>query len=550
MTPLPPELREGRDAFERRAWKRAHQALASAHRASPLGPDDLWRLAVASYLIGREEEFVGVLEEAHRAHLSAGRPLPAARCAFWLGFHLATCGEMARANGWFGRAGRLIDDADCVERGYLLMTVAYQQLQTGDLEAAAQTAAGAAAIGQRFTEPDLLALALHVQGRALLRQTRIEEGLALLDEAMISVSTGELLPMVVGLIYCSVIGACREVWALGRAWEWTHALAAWCEHQPDMVAYGGECRVYRSEILQMRGEWRDAIAEARRATELLSGRAGLGATGLALYQEGEVHRLRGESAAAEEAYRAASRSGRAPQPGLALLRLAQGEGEAAAAAIRSALAETPDRLRRARLLPAYIEILLELGELEEARLAGAELAEIADVCGSGVLETVVAQARGAIHLAEGDARTALAQLREAHEGWRGLDARYEAARVRALLGLACRALGDEEGAELELGAARAAFEELGATPDLARIEALTRPRGARREYGLTRREREVLALVATGLTNRAVAEALFISEKTVARHVANIFGKLGVSSRAAATAFAYEHDLLDPSGAG
>lgn len=542
----PAELGEGREAFEQRAWRRAHEALSSAHRAGRLGADDLWRLALASYLIGREDEFLRVLEEAHRSHVRAGESRDAARCAFWLGFHLATCGEMAQASGWFGRAGRLIGDEDCAERGYLLLTVAHQRLQTGDFEAAARAAAEVAAVGQRYDDADLLALGLHVQGRALLRQARIEEGLALLDEAMISVSTEELLPQVVGLIYCSVIGACREIWALGRAREWTAALSAWCERQPDMVAYGGECRVYRSELLQMSGEWRDALEEARRATEMLSGRAGMGVTGIALYQQGEVHRLRGESAEAEEAYRAASRSGRAPQPGLALLRLAQGDGDAAAAAIRRALAETPNRLRRTRLLRAHVEIMLALGELEEAREAGKELAEIADAFASPVLTIVVAQARGAIALAAGDARAALVQLREACEGWQALDARYDAARVRTLLGSACRALGDEEGAALELSAARAVFQELDAKWDLARVDELIGHAVTRSLHGLTPREREVLALVATGRTNRAIAERLFISEKTVARHVANIFRKLDVSSRTAATAFAYEHDLLDP----
>ncbi len=542
----PAELREGREAFEQRAWKRAHEAFSSAHRAGPLEPDDLWRLALASYLIGREDEFIRVLEEAYRAHVSAGESRDAARCAFWLGFHLATCGEMAQASGWFGRAGRLVGEEDCAERGYLLLTAAHQHLQTGDLEAAARAAAEVADFGQRFDDPGLLALGLHLQGRALLRQTRIEEGLALLDEAMITVSTEELLPLVVGLIYCSVIGACREIWALGRAREWTDVLSAWCERQPDMVAYGGECRVYRSELLQMRGEWRDAMQEARRAAELTAGRAGAGVTGIALYQQGEVHRLRGESAEAEEAFLAASRSGRAPQPGLALLRLAQGDRDAAAAAIRRALAETPNRLRRARLLPAYIEIMLEIGDLEAAREAGAELAEIADACASPVLAVVVAQARGAIALAANDPRAALAQLREACEGWQALEARYDAARVRTLLGSACRALGDEEGAALELSAARSVFQELGAQWDLARVDGLIARAATRNVHGLTPREREVLALVATGRTNKAVAQRLFISEKTVARHVANIFRKLDVSSRAAATAFAYEHDLLDP----
>ncbi len=538
-------LRKGREAYERRSWSDAYRGLAAAHAEEPLAPDDLWRLAQAAYLVGREDEFIRVLEEAHRTHLEVGERLAAARCAFWLGFHQASRGEMARASGWFGRTARLIGETDCVERGYLILTEGHQRLQAGDYEGGARTAAQAAAVGERFGDADLLALAVHLHGRALLRQSKVEEGLALLDEAMIGVSTGELMPQVTGLIYCSVIGACREVYDLGRAREWTSALADWCARQPDMVAYAGECRVYRAEILQLRGEWGEALAEARRATELMTGRMDP-VVGLALYQEGEVHRLRGEYETAEGAYREASRHGRAPQPGLALLRLAQGEREAAAVAIRRAMAEARDRAQRGRLLPACVEIILEVGGLEEARGACAELAEVAGECGSGLLEVSVALARGAIDLAAGDPEEAVARLRSAYRGWQALDARYEAARAQVLLALACRALGDQEGATLELSAARATFEELGAGPDLARVDALLAGPTTPRDYGLTPREREVLALLATGRTNRAIAKALFISEKTVARHVANVFGKLGVSTRAAATAFAYDHDLLNP----
>jgi DNA-binding CsgD family transcriptional regulator len=480
--------------------------------------------------------------------VEANEPASAARYAFWLGFHLINRGEAARGSGWFGRATRQLQHAggDCAERGYLLLPVGHQKLFAGDLDGAIRAASEAVAVGERFGDPDLLALALHMHGRALLRQSRVEEGLALLDEAMVSVATGELSPQVTGLIYCSVISACREVWALGRAHQWTAALTNWCDGQPDMVPYTGECRVYRAEILQLHGAWGEAMDEARRASECFERGREPGGVGLALYQQGELHRLRGALAAAEEAYRAASRAGREPQPGLALLRLAQGEPDAAASAIRRALAETTNRLRRARLLPACIEIMLETGEIDEARRTWTELAEIARDCAGGVLGTIVTHAEGAIELAGGNPGSALAPLRRAWQEWREADAPYEAARARVLLGLACRELGDEDGASLELDAARAEFERLGAAPELARLDALARRRTSRGAHGLTPREREVLALVATGRTNRAIAEKLFISEKTVARHVANIFRKLGVSSRAAATAFAYERHLLDP----
>jgi len=480
--------------------------------------------------------------------MDAEEPAAAARYAFWLGFHLVNRGETARGSGWFGRATRQLQRAgeDCAERGYLLLPVGHQKLFAGDLDGAIRAASEAAAVGERFGDPDLLALAIHMHGRALLRQSRVSEGLALLDEAMVSVATGDLSPQVTGLIYCSVIGACREVWALGRAHEWTAALTNWCDGQPDMVPYTGECRVYRAEILQLRGAWGEAMAEARRASECFQRGHEPGGVGLALYQQGELHRLRGELAEAEEAYRAASRAGREPQPGLALLRLAQGDPDAAVSAIRRALAENTNRLRRARMLPACIEIMLETGDIDEARRSWAELEDIARDCAAGVIGAVVAHAQGAIELAAGDPAGALAPLRRAWREWRETDAPYEAARARALLGLACRALGDEDGASLEIEAARMEFERLGAARDLARLDERTRRRTSKGTHGLTPREREVLALLATGRTNRAIAKGLFISEKTVARHVANIFGKLGVSSRAAATAFAYEHHLLDP----
>ncbi|HKJ92167.1 MAG TPA: response regulator transcription factor [Longimicrobiales bacterium] len=537
---------KGRDAFERRAWQAAYDALSSAHEASGLDAADLWRLAMAAFLVGREEEFMRALQQAHQAHLDAGQHVAAARCAFWLGLHLDSRGAAAQANGWFGRATRLLDRAqdDGAVRGFLLVPAGRQRLMAGDGRGACELAEQAAAIGQRFGDADLVALALHLHGRALLVLGRVSEGLALLDEAMVAVTADDLSPMLTGLIYCSVIGACRDVWALRRAQEWTAALARWCDVQPEMVAYAGECGVYRAEILRMRGAWPDAMAEARRAVERFAGGSQPDGTGFALYLQAEVHRLRGEPRLAEDAYHAAARTGYPPQPGLALLRLDQGNGAAAAAAIRSALAETTFPPRRASLLPAYVRILLDVGELDAAREACDELAGIAESCAASVLDTAVAQARGAIALAAGQASAALPLLRRAWQDWQALDAPYDAACVRVLLGLACRTLDDEDGADLELQAARAEFQRLGAAPDLARLDALTRRHARRDRHGLTPREREVLALLATGRTNRAIADALTISEKTVARHVANIFRKLNVGSRSAATAFAYEHGLM------
>ncbi len=436
------------------------------------------------------------------------------------------------------------EKVDCVERGYLLLPTVEQLLGADDFDIAYATAADAVEIGDRFGEEDLVSCARHQQGRALMGQGRVEEGLALLDEAMIPVAAGELSPLMTGLIYCSVIDACQQVYALARAWEWTSALTQWCEAQPQMVAFTGTCLVHRAEIMQLHGAWRDAIEEARRACERSSQGIEQQPPPAAFYQQAEVHRLRGDFTAADEAYRDASQRGYEPQPGLALLRLAQGRTGAAAAAIRRVVSATTDQLQRTRLLPAYVQIMLSVGNIEDARGACRELASIAEGFDTGVLGAMAAHARGAIELAEGNAQAALGPLRHAFEAWQKVEAPYEAARVRVLVGMACRVFGDDEGAGLEMDAARAVFEQLGAAPDLARIDSLTKGGPSDRPHGLTPREMQVLRLVATGKTNKAIAAELFLSEKTVDRHVSNIFNKLNVPSRAAATAYAYQHNLI------
>jgi DNA-binding CsgD family transcriptional regulator len=414
----------------------------------------------------------------------------------------------------------------------------------GDWEAAYATAADAAEIGERFGDADLLALAVHEQGCALIQQGRVEEGLGLLDEAMVAVTAGELSPIVTGIVYCSVIAGCQEVYALHRAQEWTAALTHWCEEQPDMVSFTGRCLVHRAEIMELHGAWRDALEEARRARQRCVQGKNQSAAAQAYYRQGEVHRLQGRFSAAEEAYRDASRCGWEPQPGLALLRLAQGNGDAAAATIRRAVGETTEPLKRARLLPAYVEIMLAVGDAQEARGACRELEEISARYESGMLGAMVAHAEGAVDLAEGDARSALLALRRAWQVWQELEVPYEAARVRVLLGLACRALEDDDTAALELEAARGVFAQLGAAPDLVRVDSLAQSAVSVDAHGLTARELQVLRLVAAGKTNRTIAAELVLSERTVDRHVSNIFTKLSVSSRAAATAYAYEHQLV------
>jgi DNA-binding CsgD family transcriptional regulator len=416
----------------------------------------------------------------------------------------------------------------------------FQQEAAGDYEAAAAIAAEAAEIGERFRDADLFALAVQAQGIFLIKHGRVEEGLGLLDEAMVAVTAGELSPIVNGFVYCGVIMGCQAAYEPRRAQEWTAALTTWCEQQPDMVSFTGTCRLHRAEIMQLRGAWLEALQEARRAGERCALAMNESTAAEALYREGEVHRLRGDFSAAEEAYGNARRRGCEPQPGLALLRLAQGKREAAAAAIRRIVGETAEPAKRAGILPAYVEIMLAVGDVEAARAACGELDEIAERWAGGMLGAMAAYAHGAVELADGDARTALVALRRAAQAWRTLEAPYEAARARVLVGLACAALGDHDAASSELDAARETLVQLGAAPDLARLDSLVRPA----THGLTARELQVLRLVAAGKSNREISAALVISEHTVARHLQNIFAKLNVSSRTAASAFAFAHGLI------
>jgi DNA-binding CsgD family transcriptional regulator len=534
-----------RGAYEQRAWADAFQAFSQADQECPLEPEDLELLALTAYLVGRDDDYLNTLERAYNAHRDIGERLRAVRCAFWLGFRLLMRGEIGRANGWFTRAQRLLagDTRECAERGYLLLPKVEEYLESGDYEAAYIAASEATVIGERCGDLDLVACARHQQGRTRLQQSQFKAGLAFLDETMVTVTSGELSPLVTGLMYCSVIGACQQVYAFDRAREWTAALTRWCESQRDMVAFAGVCQVHRAEIMQLRGTWPEAIDEARRACIRSKG-IDRRATAAGLYQQAEVYRLQGNLSAAEQAYQGASQLGLEPQPGLALLRLAQDRSDAAATAIRRVASTATDRLKRLSLLPAYVEIMLATGAVQDARQACRELEEIAESFDTGVPGAIAAQACGAVDLAEGEAQTALGAMRWAFEVWQRIEAPYPAARVRELIGLACRALGDNDSAELELGAARSTFERLGATPDLARINQLLKGARCEDSHGLTQRELQVLRLVAAGETNKMIASKLSLSEKTVDRHVSNIFAKLDVPSRAAATAYAYRNKLI------
>jgi ATP/maltotriose-dependent transcriptional regulator MalT len=453
---------------------------------------------------------------------------------------------MAPAAGWLARAERLVGEggAERVESGYLLVAAAAQSLAIGDPDAALSANERAVEIGTRFADADLVVLARVGVGESLVGLGEVDRGIGLMDEVMVDVTSGEVSPVIMGIAYCSVIASCHQVFDLRRAQEWTSALDRWCESQPQLVHFRGQCLLNRAELRQFHGAWEDAAAEAREASERLAQPGADSSLGEAIYHTAELHRLRGEFADAEAAYRRASRLGRRPEPGIALLRLAQGHHEVAAATLARATDEATGVFARARLLEPLVEVMLATGSTASARRAADELVQIAGDIGASLLTASAERAHGAVLLAEGDPRAALAALRPSSTTWHALDAPYEAARTRVLIGLACRALDDAEAATLELDAAADAFRELGAGPDLARVRALLGEPTAPSAGGLTAREVEVLLLVAAGKTNRAIADELVISDRTVGRHLSNIFDKLGVSSRAAATAWAYEHGLV------
>ena len=536
------QLQRGRAAVARSDWAEAYEALSLAQ---PLDADDLQLLATAAYLVGRLPESITALRRACEAFLAADEPRRAARAVFWMVFVLGNQGQAAQAAGWLARAEHLLADqpADCAERGLVLGAKAFGHNHTGEYADALDFAAQAVKIGRRSRDPDVLGLALTQYAGALIQLGRVPEAMPLLDESMVAVVSAEISPIAAGAVYCTVISLCQEVTEFRRAQEWTEALDAWCGRQPEMVAFSGRCRTHRAELLQLQGQWSEAIDEAERACLRLAESPEAPAAGAARYRQAEILRLRGDYAAAQAAYQQAGEFGHESCPGLALLRLAQGDRQAADAAIGRALGEMTLPLRRASLLPARVEIALDAGDLPAARQAADELAVIAAQWPTPALQASAHYAQATVLLAEGDPAAALTSGRAAGRLWRELEIPYEIARAREVTALSCRALGDADGAALELTAAERIFAQLGAEPDRARTASLVhgQPRPA---HPLTVRELEVLRLAATGKTNRAIAAELGLSDKTVERHLSNLFTKIGVSSRSAATAYAYEHKLV------
>lgn len=551
-------LERAHAAMDRQAWEIAYAQLRAADDQGAIRcPEDLQRLALSAYLTGRDDVAQVGWERAYQAFHDRGEVLPAVRCAFWLGLVLIVAsGNEARGSGWIARAHRLLEERapdDCAERGYLLLPGALRELDGGDPGAAHRRFAQAAAIGQRFGDIDLAALGCLGQGQSLIRIGETPRGLAHLDEAMVAVDTGRVSPVAAGLVYCAVILACQQAFDLRRAQQWTAALNSWCDAQPGLVPFRGQCLVHRSQLAQLRGAWNEAVAEADRACRWLSDPPNP-AAGMAYYQRAELHRLRGEYAAAEAAFEHAVVLGHDPHPGLALLWLARGRTEAAVAAMRCAVERStptyPGVVQerrapqpRAELLAAHVEIMLAAGDVEGARTACVELDRIADVVGTSVIRAIAARARGRVSLAECRYAPALAALGDAQARWAELEAPYETARTRVLLSRGLRALGDEDTAAVEEAAAARVFEAVHASPDLellGRVSASAPSPTAR----LTSRELGVVRLVAAGHTNREIADRLVISDKTVARHLHNVFTKLALPNRSAATAYAYEHGLV------
>jgi DNA-binding NarL/FixJ family response regulator len=527
-------LSQAREAYAERRWDACRDLLREADGAEPLAHEDLLRLAFSLHLLGDDAGTREVFERAHQTAVVEGRWREAAQAAIWYGFVLDTLGERARSSGWATRARGLALDhgLDGVEPALLDAEEAHGLLLAGRVAEARELAAVAARTGKELGDANVEVLGGLTVGYALLHEGRREEALACLDDVMVTVSTQPLQPPVAGVAYCAVIGTCMNLLDLPRAQEWTSVLSDWCDSQSGLVPFRGQCLVHRSQIKTMHGDWAGALEEARRACERLDRTA----AGDAWYQVGEIHRMRGDWEQAEAAYRQANSHGRQPEPGLALMRLAQGRLETATATFRRLYAET-GRVDRVDVLAGFVEAMVAGGELDAAQAAVEELDAVDG--STPVHRGRAAEARGLLELTRADPAAALAPLRTALGVWSQLGMRHDAARVRARIGDACRALGDEASAALEHEAARETFRELGARPDLERLERQRSPLG-----GLTAREVEVLRQVAAGHTNRQIAADLFLSEKTVARHLSNIYTKLGLRSRSAATAYAYDHHLV------
>jgi DNA-binding NarL/FixJ family response regulator len=540
-------VERARTALAHQDWAEVYRSLSALELSTIEDAQTLEALADAAWWLGKLDQCIAARERAYARFEAEGDARHAARSAILLYDYYCFKGRRAVANGWLQRAKRLLEDQpESPEHGVLLEREAEVANGSGALELALEKAGRAVDVGRRLRDADVEADALQCKGRLLITLGTPAEGLALFDEAMLLGAEGRLGQFVVGKVYCSLISACDEIGDLQRAAEWTEVGGEWATTQ-ESTFYPGLCRLHRAELLKLKGAWAQAEAEARRACAELT-ELHVPNVGAAFYQVGEIRRRMCDFEGAEAEFRGAEELGFDPQPGLALLRLAQGRVDIASRSITTALAEqTWNRLARAKLLPAQVEIAIAACSLDVARVALDELVVIADAYPTPWLRGMAEYAEGALALAAGDGATACGRLRQALQRWQMLDLPYEMATTRRILGAACRAVGDDEGAESSFRAALAIFERLGADGECAQV--LTLQAGAPAlPSGLTPREAEVLRLVASGSTNKQMAADLSLSEKTIERHLSNIFTKIGVSSRAAATAFAFENQIVNHNG--
>jgi DNA-binding CsgD family transcriptional regulator len=533
-------LVQARAAYERGDWVLAFDRL---HEADDLGPEDTMTLATSAYLSGNVDDAVRALQVGYQDRIRNEDSLGAARFACWLGLVLNLRGEMAVGGGWVARAQRLLETEteDVVERGYLFIHEFYQHLARGDFARAAATTVRIVDTGRRFTDHDLIALGLVAQGRMMIYSGRVPEGLALLDEAMVEVSTAEVSPIIAGMVYCAMIEACQELSDFSRAASWTTALTTWCDAQPGLVPFTGQCSLHRGQIMRLHGAYDEALAEYALAQRRYQAEGTPAPAGRALTEQGDVQRIRGRLDEAEAAYQKAAELGHEPQPGRALLWLARGRTAAAISAINRLLAEVQGPVHRSWMLPAAVEVLVSAGLVDQARQHSDELAGIASSFGNSALRAMATHAAATVHLASGETEAALSNARESSRLWSEVGSPYESARARVLVARALHELGDEDSATTEFAVARRTFAEMGAAPAAHEVDRLL---GRERPGGLTEREVEVLRLVAAGRSNHEIADVLVLSQKTVERHLSNIFTKLDVPSRTAAAAYAHEHRLM------
>jgi DNA-binding CsgD family transcriptional regulator len=538
-------LAEARELFAAFRWRECIDLLMAADTEHPLDGDGLLLLGQAAYLVGADEQSVVAYGRAYQHFLAGRDPRAALRSAAWASLTLENAQEAVRSRAWAARAEQLAEEhgLDGAEAAWVLAYRAHALLAEQRLNDALATAREGERLGLAAREPDAVVLSRLTIGFAQLIRGRGAEAVRVLDEVMLAVSTDETSPAVVGIAYCLAVAACVRLRDVVRARSWTATLDRWCSARPDLVPYRGACLVHRAQMSTLGGHWAHALGEATAAQELLQGQA----AGQAAYQLGELHRLMGRDAEAEDAYRRANSLGVQPEPGLSRLRTAQGRAEVAARTLRRLCGEPRPPADRAELLAARVEAELALGDVEAARQIVDELRGITEALASPLLCGLADQAEGAVLLAADRPDAALDVLRRAQQRWSEVELPHAGAQVRVLAGRCLRALGDQDAADLEFEAARECFERLGAAPDLARVDEMAtadRRADATRPGGLTDREVEVVRLVAAGHTNRAIAGLLCLSEKTVARHLANIYAKLDLPSRAAATAYAYDHGLV------